>query len=101
MPETEIEERRSVTTLIIYGFSLVNLAVPIAHRALFTHAAQVCLAASRIFVHSKIHEQFLAKSVELANKRVVGDPFDLKTEQGPQVWSKQLASHYSSTVSYM
>jgi aldehyde dehydrogenase (NAD+) len=45
----------------------------------------VCFAASRLFVHSKIHDAFVAKSVELAKKRVVGNPFDSKTEQGPQV----------------
>ena len=82
-------------------FTLVDIAVTAAHQALFLHAAQVCVAASRVFVHSKIYDQFLAKSIELAKKRVVGDPLDPKTEQGPQVWSKQLASHYSSTVSYM
>ena len=42
-------------------------------------------AASRTFVHAKIYDEFVAKSVELAKKRVVGDPFDPNTEQGPQV----------------
>ncbi len=63
----------------------MDLAVTTAHNALFKHAAQICIAASRIFVHSKIYDQFVAKSVELAKKRVVGNPFDSKTEQGPQV----------------
>jgi acyl-CoA reductase-like NAD-dependent aldehyde dehydrogenase len=45
----------------------------------------VCFAASRVFVHSKIHDVFVTKSVELAKKRVVGDPFDPETIQGPQV----------------
>lgn len=68
----------------------MDLAVSTAHQALFTHAAQVCFAASRIFVHSKIHDQFVAKSIELAKKRVVGNPFDPQTEQGPQVTSRIL-----------
>ncbi len=64
---------------------LVDLAVTTAHRALFTHAGQVSFAASRIFVHSKVHDAFVTKSVELARKRVVGEPFNARTEQGPQV----------------
>src|SRR5690349_19115799 len=45
----------------------------------------MCTAASRTFVHAKIYDEFIARSIELAKKRVVGDPFDSKTEQGPQV----------------
>jgi acyl-CoA reductase-like NAD-dependent aldehyde dehydrogenase len=63
----------------------VDLAVTTAYKALFTHSAQVCFAASRTYVHSKIYDKFVAKTVELAKKRVVGNPFDSKTEQGPLV----------------
>jgi aldehyde dehydrogenase (NAD+) len=70
--------------IIVFVF-LVDLAVTTAHKALFTHAAQVCFAASRLFVHSKIYDKFVTKSIELAKKRVVGDPFDPETKQGPQV----------------
>lgn len=65
--------------------SIVDYAASIAHRALYFNAAQCCCAGSRTFVHAKIYDQFVAKCVELANKRVVGDPYDSKTEQGPQV----------------
>ena len=57
----------------------------IAHEAIFFNAAQVCFAASRTFVHSKIYDEFIVKSVQLAKKRIVGDPFDSETQQGPQV----------------
>ena len=57
----------------------------VAHRAIFTNAAQNCTAGSRTFVHAKIYDEFIAKSVELAKNRVLGDPFDCSTEQGPQV----------------
>lgn len=80
-------EETIFTSLQLFVFVLsVDLAVSTAHQALFTHASQVCFAASRIFVHSKIHDQFVAKSVELARKRIVGNPFDPKTDQGPQVY---------------
>ncbi|CAF4515254.1 unnamed protein product, partial [Rotaria sp. Silwood2] len=79
--------------LVEYLFLLlVDLAVRTAHAGLFTHAAQVCVAASRVFVHSKIYDEFVSKSVKLAKKRVVGDPFDSKTEQGPQINSTQCES---------
>ena len=62
---------------------LVNVSVRTTHRAVFTHVDQVCFAASRICVHSTLHDAFVSKSVELAKKRIVGDPFDSTTEQGP------------------
>lgn len=37
------------------------------------------------YLFTQIHDAFVSKSVELAKKRVVGNPFDSKTEQGPQV----------------
>ena len=39
-----------------------------------------------------IYDKFVAASVELAKKRVVGDPFDEKTQQGPQVDRDQFES---------
>lgn len=63
----------------------VDYAVAVAHRAIYTNAAQNCTAGSRTFVHSKIYDEFVARSVELAKNRVVGNPFDPMTEQGPQV----------------
>lgn len=36
-------------------------------------------------MHSDIYDEFVKLSVEKAKTRVVGDPFDAKTEQGPQV----------------
>ncbi|CAF4171635.1 unnamed protein product, partial [Rotaria sordida] len=61
----------------------VDVPVRTAHRALFTYASQVCFAASKIFVHSTLHDAFVSKSVELAKTRIVDDPFGSTTEQGP------------------
>ena len=64
---------------------LVEWAAQLAHHGLFSNSGQVCVAASRAIVHEDIYEEFVAKSVELALKRKVGDPTDKATEQGPQV----------------
>ena len=60
---------------------LVDIAVRTVHRAVFTHAGQVCFAASRAFVHSILYDAFMSKGVELAKKCIVSDPFNPKTEQ--------------------
>ena len=57
----------------------------LAHRGIFTNAAQTCTAASRTFVHEKIYDEFVRRIVELVRDRTVGNPFDAKTKQGPQV----------------
>lgn len=56
-----------------------------AHFALFFNQGQCCCAGSRTYVQEDIYHEFVERSVEKAKSRVVGNPFDFKTEQGPQV----------------
>lgn len=61
-------------------------AVDQAHLAIFFNQGQCCCAGSRTYVQESIYKEFVELSVEKAKKRVVGNPFNLQTEQGPQVW---------------
>lgn len=63
----------------------VECAVEQSHFALFFNQGQCCCAGSRTYVQADVYDEFVERSAERAKKRVVGDPFDLKTEQGPQV----------------
>ena len=47
-------------------------------------------------MHSDIYDDFVKLSAEKAKSRVVGDPFDDKTQQGPQVDKDQFEKilHY-------
>lgn len=45
----------------------------------------MCVASSRVFVQEGIYEEFEKKLVEKAKAWVVGDNFDPKVQQGPQV----------------
>ena len=36
-------------------------------------------------MHESIYDEFVKKAVEAAKARVVGNPFDRETQQGPQV----------------
>uniref|UniRef100_A0A5F8G393 Aldehyde dehydrogenase 1 family member A3 n=1 Tax=Monodelphis domestica TaxID=13616 RepID=A0A5F8G393_MONDO len=67
----------------------LDLAVECAHQGVFFNQGQCCTAASRVFVEEQIYPEFVKRSVEYAKKRLVGDPFDVKTEQGPQIDQKQ------------
>ncbi|XP_074210449.1 retinaldehyde dehydrogenase 3 isoform X3 [Camelus bactrianus] len=67
----------------------LDLAVECAHQGVFFNQGQCCTAASRVFVEEQVYGEFVRRSVEYAKKRPVGDPFDVRTEQGPQIDQKQ------------
>lgn len=70
---------------IILSDANMEEAVEQSHIALFFNQGQCCCAGTRTFVQESIYDEFVERSVERARKRIVGDPFDLNTEQGPQV----------------
>jgi aldehyde dehydrogenase (NAD+) len=70
---------------IIFADTDLDEAVEGAHIGIFNNQGQVCCAGSRVFVEDSIYDRFLEKSVARAQARVLGDPFDAKTDQGPQV----------------
>src|SRR5499427_2845011 len=82
---------------IIFADTDLNEAVEGAHFGLFFNHGQCCCAGSRVFVEQKIYDRFVEKSAARARKRKVGDPFDPKTEQGPQVDETQ----FEKVMSYI
>jgi len=68
-----------------------------AYIGLYLNQGQCCCAGSRLFVHSSVEEEFLAKLHKLAKNRKVGDPFASDTDQGPQIDEKQ----YNKIMSYI
>jgi acyl-CoA reductase-like NAD-dependent aldehyde dehydrogenase len=75
--------------LVIMDDADLELAAQIAHAAVFVNQGQCCCAGSRTFVQEGIYDRFVERSRELAAERVVGDPFDERTVQGPQVDNDQ------------
>src|SRR5271168_141790 len=74
---------------IVFADTDMDEAIEGAHFALFFNQGQCCCAGSRTFVEEKAYDEFVEKSVARAKKRTVGNPFDAKTEQGPQVDQEQ------------
>ncbi len=58
--------------------------------ALFFNQGQCCCAGSRTFVHEAIYDRFVERSAQYAKKKRLGDPFDLETDQGPQIDGEQM-----------
>ncbi|KAK0412750.1 hypothetical protein QR680_006383 [Steinernema hermaphroditum] len=75
---------------IIFSDADMDYAVAQAHNGIFANAGQCCCAASRTFVEAKMYDEFIERSLDMAKKRVLGDPFDLKTDQGPQIDGTQM-----------
>lgn len=71
--------------LIVMDDADLDQALLYAHVGLFLNQGQCCCASSRLFVHEAIYDAFVAKATAQAKGRVVGDPTDAKSDQGPQV----------------
>ncbi|XP_052792547.1 aldehyde dehydrogenase 1A1-like [Mya arenaria] len=75
--------------LVVFKDANLDEVVEWAHQAVFYNMGQVCTAGSRTFVHEDIYDEFVKKAVARAQKRVIGDPFELKNDSGPQVDNDQ------------
>lgn len=82
---------------IVFADADMDQAIEGAHFALFFNQGQCCCAGSRLFVEEKCYDEFVARSADRAKRRTVGDPFDPKTEQGPQVDEAQ----FDKVMSYI
>ncbi|XP_064639895.1 aldehyde dehydrogenase, mitochondrial-like isoform X2 [Lineus longissimus] len=71
--------------LIIFADADIDVSAMEAHEAVMVNHGQCCCAGSRTFVQDEIYDEFVKKSKILAEGRVVGDPFDKLTKQGPQI----------------
>jgi aldehyde dehydrogenase (NAD+) len=51
----------------------------------FGTTGQRCTATSRLIIHRKVHDRFVARLVDAANKLVLGDGRDPRTQVGPLI----------------
>ena len=75
---------------IVFADSDIDNAVKGAFNAIFYGKGEVCNAGSRLFLDSKIHDEFLEKLAGRAKKLQPGDPMDPKTRLGAIVSEKQM-----------
>ncbi|KAG6658490.1 aldehyde dehydrogenase family 2 member C4-like [Carya illinoinensis] len=71
--------------LIIFDDADLDMAAELAILGILFNKGEVCVASSRVYVQEGIYDELVKKLVEKAKAWVVGDPFDPKVQQGPQV----------------
>ncbi len=65
-------------------------ALPLLAKGGFYHAGQVCVSVQKVFVHESLVDAVSKGLVALAEKLIVGDPTDEKTEVGPLIKEKEV-----------
>ncbi|GMH30718.1 hypothetical protein Nepgr_032561 [Nepenthes gracilis] len=83
--------------LIIFDDADVDVAAPLALTGILFNKGEICVASSRVLVQEGIYDELVKKLIELAKSWVVGDPFDPKAQQGPQVDKNQ----FEKVLSYI
>jgi aldehyde dehydrogenase (NAD+) len=70
---------------IVFADADLDAAVDGAMLGLYLNQGQCCCAGSRLLVQDKVYDAMVERLATASEKRKLGDPFDAKTEQGPQV----------------
>jgi phenylacetaldehyde dehydrogenase len=68
----------------------LTLASAGAARGIFINSGQACMAGSRIYVHSSVHDDFVERLAVHARALRLGDGFDPATDLGPLISQRQL-----------
>src|SRR6201990_477884 len=75
---------------IVFGDAEIDAAVRGAAMAVFANSGQICSAGTRLFVESKIYDEFVGRVAEFGKKLNVGNGLDPNTQIGPLVSKDQL-----------
>ncbi|KAL3472828.1 aldehyde dehydrogenase domain-containing protein [Aspergillus californicus] len=83
---------------IVFEDADLEQAVKWCHAGIMENQGQVCTSTSRVYVHEKIYDAFIARFIEVTKKNAkLGDPFADDIYQGPQVSKAQ----YDKILTYI
>ncbi|CAO2203885.1 unnamed protein product [Urochloa humidicola] len=83
--------------VVVFDDADIDMAVSLANFAAYTNKGEICVAGTRIYVQEGIYDAFVKKAAAVARKSVVGDPFNPRVNQGPQVDKDQ----YEKVLKYI
>ncbi|NOU74976.1 aldehyde dehydrogenase family protein [Paenibacillus sp. LMG 31458] len=75
----------------------VEYAIERSFTGLFTHKGEKCSSPTRLFVHRSLYDYTVTRLAELADRYVLGDPFDPRSDQGAQCTK----SHMEKILEYI
>ncbi|KRD57894.1 aldehyde dehydrogenase [Flavobacterium sp. Root935] len=84
-------EHGGAAPVIVESDADFSTMIPDLVKGGFYHAGQVCVSVQKIYVNQEICDRFVEQFAEAANKLVVGNPFDEKTDVGSLITSKELS----------
>jgi acyl-CoA reductase-like NAD-dependent aldehyde dehydrogenase len=67
----------------------LDIAIPGSLWATFLHSGQICHSGTRLFVPASIHDEVIARLVEMAEGLKIGSALDFETDMGPLVHRSQ------------
>ncbi|XP_053675989.1 cytosolic 10-formyltetrahydrofolate dehydrogenase [Anopheles nili] len=70
--------------LVIFADCDLEKAVRLGMSAVFFNKGENCIAAGRLFVEDRIHDEFVRKVLKGIRSMKIGDPLDRATAHGPQ-----------------
>ena len=83
-------EHGGAAPVIVEPDANIEEALPLLAKGGLYHAGQVCVSVQRVFAHETIMPTLSQGLVALAEKMVVGDPTDEKTEIGPLIREQEV-----------
>jgi alpha-ketoglutaric semialdehyde dehydrogenase len=86
-------EMGSKNALAVMDDADIDLAVTLALGGAFGGTGQKCTASSRLVVHAAVHDAFVEKLVDGAQKMIVGHALEAGTQIGPVVSETQLGEN--------
>ena len=75
---------------IIFADANLDNAVGGAMAGIFSATGEACMAGSRVLIQESVYEQVAGRIAAQADKMIVGDPLDPKTQLGPIAFRTQL-----------
>lgn len=78
--------------VIVFEDADLDKAVAVLAAGKYRNAGQICIAPTRFYLHDSIHDAFVAKYAEAANRLKVGDGLDRETNMGPLANPRRLVA---------